>query len=163
MATAVVLIALLAVCIYSQVGVWQLKKELRVRSLHLQQESAAVSAYNGKMTSLKYLQQLEQSAIPFYSIFGWISDQLPRGILLEGVQYENRHDGRFVKLDTVMRNSTPWKNEQIFTSLIKKMDQSESLDCTRQPDISVFKTSEEQFIKINLACQVELLSGRNEP
>ncbi|MBE0500699.1 MAG: hypothetical protein IBX47_04580 [Desulfuromonadales bacterium] len=150
---AFIVLLLITAGLVTQFGIWDLKKQLSKRESELQFLQVQATANQNRLDSLKFLKQLDQPAPPFYTIFGEMADQLPREVQLDSLKFRQGEKSGSLEIVAVIKHETPWKNEQIFTSLMSTLDNSDYLNCNKEPNLSILQANEKRLIKITVNCQ----------
>ncbi len=152
-AGAFIVLLLITAGLVTQFGIWDLKKQLKKSESELQFLQVQAAANQNRLNSLKFLKQLDQPGPAFYTIFGEMADQLPREVQLDSLKFRQGEESGALEIVAVIKHETPWKNEQIFTSLMSTLDNSDYLNCNKEPNLSILQANEKRLIRITVNCQ----------
>lgn len=161
-AGGVIVLLLFVAVLASHLETRALQQQLTREQSELQFMQASAVAGKARVNSLKFLDQLQQSAPPLYQIFGGIADNLPREVQLDGLIFKEQGGVAKLEVAAVIENKTAWENEQIFTSFIAALDASPHMSCKQDPEISIFKDQKKKLIKVKVTCQIESSAGKNK-
>ncbi len=156
---AAVILAIVAIGLFTQFDIWGVKKQLKKEQTELQFLQAQATANKSRINSLLFLKQLKETPPPLYAIFGEIADDLPRGIELDALLFQQEEEVETLEILAVIKHETARKNEQIFTTLMSTLGDSKYLVCNQEPDISIFNVREKKLVKIKVKCQLTPHNG----
>jgi len=105
----------------------------------------------------KNRQLLERTAMNqtnFYALFGYLADNTPDGMFINGMDYRMKADVPFLDIEFISPYSSEVGNRKLLTQIISMIDRSTELRRRGEPSISIIGRENSKLAHFKVTCEV---------